>query len=654
MNIFKVFKNNNLPQRDDSIERSIFRHRLIFAGVFMLILGVVLFANLYYLQVVNYNKYLTRSDNNRIKVNSLVPSRGLIYDRNKILLAENKPLFSLEIIPELTQTLEADIIGLKNLLNLDLEEADIKEILERTKFNPKYISQTVAVNLSEEQVATFAVNQYKFNAARIEPTLKRFYPFNDSLTHAIGYVSRINSQDLKKLSEEGKGDNYLATNDIGKQGIEKYYERLLHGQMGYKEVEVDSHGRALRTLNIFSPQPGRNLILTLDIRLQLKAEELLKGKRGSMIMLDPRTGEILAFVSSPSYNPNYFVRGIKNSEYKELLNNSNRPLINRVTQGNYSPASTVKPLLLIMGLNEEFINSSTRFFGSKFFKIPGSEHKFRDWRPWGHGWMDIYRAVEISADTFFYDLAYRAGIDRIHEYMTKFGFGVPSGIDIYEESLGNMPSKSWKKKRYKRDWFPGDTVSVGIGQGYWNTNLIQIARAHSILTQNGKNIIPHFLKVAESLNDEANIYFPIPKEQVLTLKDNRYWDYAKEGMCLVINGPEGTARRAFANTKYRACGKSGTAQLVAVKQDAKYNASALKEVHRDNGLFVAFAPEKEPEVLVAAIVENLGGGSSVVAPLVRQLMDEYYKNKNSDPNNIDVEALIEKSKLNHMEVTENE
>ena len=641
------FSRLHQPLRDDHAEKSVFIRRLVVAITFMLLLTGCLFSNLYYLQVIKYDSYLTRSDENRIKITPIPPSRGLILDRNGVVLADNKPLFSLEIIPEQSKNLKEDIKGLRVLLDLDLDDEEIDDLIERARYKRRFLPQAVAYNLTEDQVATFAVNSYRFTAARIEPILKRHYPFRDTLTHALGYVSRINTKDLEKLAEEGKLDNYAATNDIGKQGIEKFYEKILHGINGYKEVEVDSHGRELRTLNEVPPLPGRNLTLSLDIRLQLKAEELLIGKRGAMIMLDPRNGEILAFASAPSYDPNAFVRGIKNAEYKALLNNPNKPLINRVSQGGYAPASTVKPLMLVMGLNEEVVTPSTRFFGGPYFKLPGSEHKFRDWRKWGHGWMDIFRAVEISADTFFYDLAYRTGIDRIHEYMSHFGFGQPSGIDIFEESTGNMPSRSWKKRRHRHDWVPGDTVSVGIGQGYWTTTLIQLARAHAILTQDGRDIKPHLFKSCEVLSkNEQPLTYPVPTQTAIEVKDQRYWSYARDGMCLVINGPEGTGRRAFAGTKYTACGKSGTAQVVSIKQDAKYNAGALKEQHRDNGLFVAFAPKEAPTVLVAAIIENRGGGSSVVAPLVRQLMDAYFKYYDHPIDN--QSELLEWSHRNHL------
>lgn len=640
---FSQYKNFN-KIKDNEAESSVFRRRLLVAIFVMIILALILFTNLYYLQIVKYDNYTTRSNDNSIKVVPLAPPRGIIYDRNHIILADNRPLFSLEIVPENSKNLKADIEGLRQLLNLDIDDDDINNIIERSRYRRAFIPALIAENLNEKQVSIFAVNEYKYPGAKIEANLKRYYPLGDTLTHAIGYVARINTKELETLTDEGKIDNYAATNDIGKQGIEKYYEDILHGISGYKEVEVDSRGRILRTLNRFSPIPGRDISLTIDIRLQLKAQELLKDKRGAIIMLNPQNGEILAFVSAPSYDPNPFVRGIKKKEYQNLLNNPNKPLINRVTQGGYSPASTVKPLMLVMGLNEELVTPSTRFYGGPYFQLPGSTHKFRDWRKWGHGWMDIYRAIEISADTFFYDLAYRAGIDRIHNYMSNFGMGQKSGIDIYEESLGNLPSRAWKKKRYNHDLVPGDTISIGIGQGYWTTTLIQLAKAHSILTQNGKNIIPHLLKVAHDPTGANNdIITTITNKTALEVKNQNYWAYAREGMCRVINGNEGTGRRAFAGTKYEACGKSGTAQVISIKQDAKYNASAIKEEHRDNALFVAFAPKENPEVLIAIIAENIGGGSKQAAPMARALMDDYfyYKDLGSAPT---YEQIMEISK----------
>ena len=606
--------------KDNSAEAALFRRRALVAMAGVIVLTLMLLANLYVVQIVHHDDYQTRSNDNRIKVVPVAPPRGLIFDRNGTLLAENRPVFSLEIIPEEVDDLPKALDELIAMLKLEPEEKErfLKEVKRHRRFNPI----TLAERLSEEQVATFSVNQHRYPGASIEAYLKRFYPFADTFTHALGYVARINTTDLQQLDEQGKLANYAATRDMGKQGIEKNYEELLHGQAGYQEVEVNNRGRVIRTLKYQPPVAGKDLYLTLDLRLQQKAQELLAGRRAGIVLLDPKSGGVLALVSSPSYDPNLFVRGIRTKEYATLLNDPARPLINRVSQGGYAPASTVKPLLAVMGLNEGAITPYSRFFGGPFFQLPGSSHKFRDWKKWGHGWLDVYRAIEVSADTFFYDLAYRTGIDTMHKYMTAFGFGQYSGLDLKEESTGVMPSRDWKKLRRHQTWYLGDTISVGIGQGYWTATPIQLARAHSILTQHGHNVIPHMLK---SLREEDGHQEPFrePTNKALVVKDDGYWKVAMEGMYRVINGSEGTGRRAFANTPYKAAGKSGTAQVVGLKQDQKYDAKRIKEEHRDNALFVAFAPYEAPKAVVALILENAGGGSANAAPVVRAMLDAY-------------------------------
>lgn len=606
--------------KDNSAEAALFRRRAMVAMAGVIVLTLMLLANLYVVQIVHHDDYQTRSNDNRIKVVPVAPPRGLIFDRNGTLLAENRPVFSLEIIPEEVDDLPKALDELIAMLKLEPEEKErfLKEVKRHRRFNPI----TLAERLSEEQVATFSVNQHRYPGASIEAYLKRFYPFADTFTHALGYVARINTTDLQQLDEQGKLANYAATRDMGKQGIEKNYEELLHGQAGYQEVEVNNRGRVIRTLKYQPPVAGKDLYLTLDLRLQQKAQELLAGRRAGIVLLDPKSGGVLALVSSPSYDPNLFVRGIRTKEYATLLNDPARPLINRVSQGGYAPASTVKPLLAVMGLNEGAITPYSRFFGGPFFQLPGSSHKFRDWKKWGHGWLDVYRAIEVSADTFFYDLAYRTGIDTMHKYMTAFGFGQYSGLDLKEESTGVMPSRDWKKLRRHQTWYLGDTISVGIGQGYWTATPIQLARAHSILTQHGHNVIPHMLK---SLREEDGHQEPFrePTNKALAVKDDNYWKVAMEGMYRVINGSEGTGRKAFANTPYKAAGKSGTAQVVGLKQDQKYDAKRIKEEHRDNALFVAFAPYDAPKAVVALILENAGGGSANAAPVVRAMLDAY-------------------------------
>lgn len=606
--------------KDDGAEAALFRRRALVAMIGVVLLSLILLANLYVIQVLHHDDYQTRSNNNRIKVVPVSPPRGMIFDRNGVLLAENRPVFSLEIIPDQVDDLSAMLDELIALLQLDPEEKErfLKEVQRHRRFQPI----TLAEQLTEEQVAVFSVNQHNYPGASIEAYLKRYYPFADTLTHALGYVARINTADIKKLEESGKIANYAATRDIGKLGIERYYEDILHGQSGYQEVEVNNRGRVIRTLRYQPPIAGQDIYLTIDIRLQQKAQQLLMGQRGGLVLLEPATGAVLALVSSPSYDPNLFVRGIRNKEYSALLNDAARPLINRVSQGGYAPASTIKPLMAVMGLNEGVITPYSRFFGGPFFQLPGSSHKFRDWKKWGHGWLDVYRAIEVSADTFFYDLAYRTGIDTINKYMTAFGFGNYSGLDLKEETPGIMPSREWKQLRRHQGWFLGDTISIGIGQGYWTATPIQLARAHAILTQHGRNIVPHLLKATRTgLGPQAP--YREPTNKALEVKNDTYWKVAMEGMYLVINGPEGTGRKAFANTSYKAAGKSGTAQVVSIKQDQKYDVKRVKLEHRDNALFVAFAPYESPKAVVSLILENAGGGSTNAAPVARALLDTY-------------------------------
>nr|WP_255557605.1 penicillin-binding protein 2 [Succinivibrio faecicola] len=620
----KYHQTHNLNERNEELENAVFRSRIFVCCSIAVLMVIILFCNLYYLQIISFKDYQTRSNENRIKVMPVVPPRGIIYDRNHVVLAENSPVYHLVMYPNRQINTEKTIRSLSKLLELGLSEKEIKRLLYESKTRKRFSGVELSNFLTEEQIATFAVNSYKYPNTQVVANLKRFYPFADITTHTTGYVSRINTKDVKKLQAEGKLDNYEGSTEIGKLGIEKYYEDYLHGMTGSSKVEVNSHGQIIRTLKYDPPEPGRDLTLTIDIRLQYYAQEIFGKMKGAVIAIDPANGEILAMYSNPSYDPNPFVRGIRNGEYSRLINNPGRPLINRATQGGYAPASTVKPLLCVMGLNEKLISPNTPFFGPPYFKLPGSTHQFRDWRAWGHGWMDLYRAIEISADTYFYDLAYRAGINRIHDYLDRFGFGRTTGVDLYEESLGINPSREWKRARFNQQWHLGDTVPIGIGQGYWTSTLIQLAKAHSTLANRGITRTPHLLKeVIDPLTAKITKYKQKESKDTLKVESKDYFDTCASGMYLVVNGPEGTGRRAFFGAKYKAAGKSGTAQVVSIKQGEKYNASKLKAEHRDNALFVAFAPFKKPRILVAVILENEGGGSTKAAPIARAMIDKY-------------------------------
>ena len=608
--------------RDYQAEARLFSSRAIVAFLGIVVLMGLLVANMYNIQVNQFQDYKTRSNDNRIKVVPIAPNRGLIYDRNGVLLAENRPVFNLELTPEKIKDIDSTIEALQTILEITPEQ--VERFHRERKRTRRFKSVPLLTQLNENQVAVFSVNQYRFPGVEISATLKRYYPFSEVLTHVIGYVSRINDRDMQRLIREEKDANYQATRDIGKLGIEKYYEDLLHGTAGYQEVEVNSRGRVIRTLKYVPPIAGKDIVLNLDINLQLYVHQLLDGRRGSAVVLDPRDNGVLAMVSSPSYDPNAFVHGISGKAYRALLNDKNRPLVNRTTLGIYPPASTIKPFIAVAALEEGVITPKTTRNDPGYWRIPNSDTRpFRDWLRWGHGRVDIIKSIEESVDTFFYQIAYDMGIDRLSNWMMMFGFGDYTGIDIYEESKANMPTREWKMARHKTPWYKGDTIPVGIGQGYWTATPMQIAKATSVLVNEGAVTAPHLLKATidnggdfeEQENSEYVTYPPIQNVP------DKYWNMAKEGMRLVNHGTKGTARRSFYNMDYQTGGKSGTAQVFGLGEDEEYNADEVAEHLRDHALFTGFAPFDDPEVVVSVVLENAGGGSSNGAPVARKIFD---------------------------------
>ncbi|EHK2923656.1 TPA: penicillin-binding protein 2 [Vibrio parahaemolyticus] len=608
--------------RDYQAEARLFASRAIVAFFGIVILMGLLVANMYNIQVNQFQDYQTRSNDNRIKVVPIAPNRGLIYDRNGVLLAENRPVFNLELTPEKIKDIDATIQELQTILEITPEQ--IERFHRERKRTRRFKSVPLLTQLNEKQVAVFSVNQYRFPGVEISATLKRYYPYGEVLTHVIGYVSRINDRDMQRLIREEKDANYQATRDIGKLGIEKYYEDLLHGTAGYQEVEVNSRGRVIRTLKYVPPVPGKDIVLNLDINLQLYVHQLLDGRRGSAIVLDPRDNGVLAMVSSPSYDPNAFVHGISGKAYRDLLNDKNRPLVNRTTLGIYPPASTIKPFMAVAALQEGVITPNTTRNDPGYWRIPNSDTRpFRDWLRWGHGRVDVIKSIEESVDTFYYQIAYDLGIDRISNWMMMFGFGDYTGIDIYEESKANMPTRDWKMSRHKTPWYKGDTIPVGIGQGYWTATPMQIAKATSVLVNNGAVSAPHLLKSTIDNGDnfeeqETSEYVTYPPIQNVPEK---YWDIAKEGMRRVNHGSRGTARRSFYNMSYQTAGKSGTAQVFGLGENEEYNADEIAEHLRDHALFTGFAPFDDPKVIVTLVLENAGGGSSNGGPMARKIFD---------------------------------
>ena len=606
--------------RDHTAEANLVARRTVVSIVFVCVLMSVIIINLYQLQVIHYEDYQTRSNGNRIKVLPVAPNRGLIYDRNGEILAENKPVFSLEITPEDVDDLDATIEQLSALMTLtDNEVNEFKSNIRRQRrFKPVSIRQ----QLSHDEVALFSAKQHQFPGVSIEARLSRYYPFKDSLTHMLGYVAKINKKELVRLDEDDQLANYAATHDMGKQGVEKFHEETLHGKVGYQQVEVNNQGRVIRVLSFEPPLPGRDIVLNIDIDLQKKAQEVLAGRRGSVVITDPNDGSVLALYSSPSYDPNLFVHGISQKEYNKLLASKDSPLLNRATQGRYPPASTIKPFLALVGLEEGVIDETTEINDRGTYRLKNVDHVWRDWKKYGHGTVNVTKSIEVSCDIFYYDLAYKLGIDRISESMQLFGFGRHTGVDLLEESGANMPSRGWKRARFNEPWYIGDTIPVGIGQSYWNATPLQLAQALNFLINKGQRHIPRLVK--GYMVEGAVDVLPVEMLSPIPIVDEHNWDIVLDALYGTVNRSHGTARGAFKDTDYVSAGKTGTAQLFSVAQDAEYDEENVSARLKDNAMYIGYAPYVDPEISISVVIENAGGGSSNAAPAARIVMDYYF------------------------------
>ncbi|MBE2895216.1 penicillin-binding protein 2 [Spirabiliibacterium falconis] len=605
--------------RDNKAEQNLFLRRVLVAFIGVIVLLGLLLLNLYHLQVRDFDNYQTRSNGNRIKLLPVPPTRGLIYDRNGHVLAENLTFFGLYIIPEKTENLEQTYAQLRQIVGL--QDEDIEAFKKERRRNSRYTPILLKPNLTEEQIARFAVEQYRFPSLEVRPYFKRHYPYGEDMTHILGYVAKINDKDVEKLKKDDKFANYAGSSDIGKLGIERYYEDQLHGEVGFEEVEVNNRGKVIRTLRQQPAVSGKSIKLTIDIDLQRYIRQLLDGRRGAVVVLDPRDNSILAMVSSPTYDNNLFVGGISGKDYRTLLNDPDRPLYSRTTQGAFPPASTIKPFAAVAALQEGVISTSTTIYDPGYWVLPGTERRYRDWLKSGHGRLNLNKAIMESADTYFYQVVYDMGITRFSNWMKKFGFGLPTGVDIREETTGVMPDREWKRKRFKKSWVIGDTIPVGIGQGYWTATPLQVVKALSILINNGKVNTPHFMK--EIIGNEIEPYQDPKLYEDITGVPNAYWQAAKQGMFSVLYGASGTARKAFTGMPYYAAGKSGTAQVFGLKENQKYDAKSLAKHLHDHAWFIAFAPYNDPKIALSIFLENAGGGSSNAAPLARQIMDYY-------------------------------
>ncbi|WP_068830362.1 penicillin-binding protein 2 [Pseudomonas sp. BMS12] len=598
------------------------RRRVFVGGGIVLLLTLVLVARMYYLQVIQYEHHSTLAENNRIHVQPIPPTRGLIFDRNGVIIADNRPSFSLTLTRERAGDWRQVLDAVVEVLELTPDDRALFEKRMQQGRRP-FEPVPVLFELSEEQIARIAVNQFRLPGVEVVAQLVRHYPQKDHFAHSVGYVGRINEQELKQLDPI----NYSGTHHIGKTGIERFYEPLLHGQVGYEEVETNARGRVLRVLKRTDPVPGTDLTLTLDIQLQQAAERALAGRRGAVVAIEPSSGEVLAMVSQPSFDPNPFVTGIGFKAYAELRDSIDRPLFNRVLRGLYPPGSTIKPMVAVSGLDAGVVTPQTRVFDPGYYQLPGNSHKYRNWNRNGDGSVNLEYAIMRSNDTYFYDLAHKMGIDRLHDYMTRFGLGQRVSLDMFEETAGLMPSREWKRARYRQAWYPGETLILGIGQGYMQATPLQLAQAVSLMATRGKWIRPHLLRDAEGRSAmqlmQAGLIESAETPPDIQLRDPKFWDYGRNGMEMVVHGPRGTAAKVGATSVYRIAGKSGTAQVVAIKQGEKYDRSKIAERHRDHALFVAFAPAEAPKIAVAVMVENGESGSGVAAPVVKQVMDAW-------------------------------
>lgn len=602
-----------IPLKDHDKEGRLVNGRLIACAVLVIGLAFALVSRLYFLQVIQYDYHSTISENNRVHVLPIPPERGVIYDRNGVVLASNRPSFNLTLTRERAGDSAQVLDTLAQILQLpDEQRRQFDKDMRRARhpFEPV----TLMYELTEAQIALIAVNQFKLPGLDVEAQFVREYPLGEQFAHSLGYVGRINEREAKVLDPV----EYRGTQSVGKTGVEHFYEPQLHGHVGFEEVETNAQGRVMRVLRHTDPVAGKNITLTLDANLQVAAEKALNGRRGAIVALDPANGDVLAMVSEPSFDPNLFVTGISFKEYTALRDSIDRPLFNRVLRGLYAPGSTIKPEVAIAGLDSGVITPTSRVFDPGYYELPNYDHKYRNWNHSGDGWVDMYAAIMRSNDTYFYDTAHRLGIDRLHDYLSRFGIGQKVSLDMLEEAPGLMPSEQWKRATRRQPWFPGETLILGIGQGYMQVTPLQLAQATSLIASKGVWHRPH---LAETVGGEPPVDTnPMPD---IVLHDSNEWTLVNRGMQAVLHDPRGIARQSAVGAQYRIAGKSGTAQVVAIRQGERYNRAKTLERNRDNALFVGFAPAENPKIVVAVMIENGEAGGRVAGPVVREVLDAW-------------------------------
>ncbi|MDE2427526.1 MAG: penicillin-binding protein 2 [Burkholderiales bacterium] len=619
-----------------------FRMRLLFIGAFVFLCFSALIARFVWLQIIKHKDYVLLADENRIDIVPVVPNRGLIMDRNGVILARNYSAYTLEITPsKIREDMDVLIDELGQLVDIQPKHRKrFRKLLEDSK---NFESLPIRTRLSDEEVARFTAQRFRFPGVDIKARLFRQYPQGDVASHVIGYIGRISQKDADAIDDMEDSSNYNGTDYIGKEGLEKSYEKILHGNTGFEEVEVSAGGRAVRTLSRSAPTSGKNLILSVDIELQKVIEEAFGDHRGALVAIEPATGDVLAFVSKPTYDPNLFVEGIDQQNWTELNTSEDRPLLNRPLSGTYSPGSTYKPYMALAALELGKRTPQQAFVDQGFFMFGG--HRFNDDKPGGHGTVDMFRSIVVSCDTYYYMLANDLGVDTIYDFMKPFGFGQKTGIDLEHEKQGVLPSTAWKRAAYKKlaqqKWYAGETISLGIGQGYNSFTPLQMAHAMATLANNGIVMKPHLVKMTEDPQTHQRTLTVQKESYRIPLKQENI-DVIKNAMVGVTTVAGGTGLRVFSGAEYVSGGKTGTAQVVSLN-GAKYDAKHTLEKHRDNALYIAFAPADKPKIALALVVENVGFGAEFAAPIARKALDYYLLGKRPDP--------VDKKTLAKTEVT---
>tara|TARA_Y100001936_G_C16085633_1_gene681503 strand:+ start:1797 stop:3695 length:1899 start_codon:yes stop_codon:yes gene_type:complete len=603
--------------RDHLSELHQFHERLAISAGLVIFLFLILFGRFFYLQVLENDRYHTLAEANRISISPIAPNRGLILDRNGDVLAQNYSAYTLEFIPGKLNDFEATINELGAII--PIEEIDRRRFKKLMKESNKFESLPIRTRLSEEEVARFAANKYRFPGVELKARLFRHYPKGESTSHVIGYISRINQKDLAKLKANKNLANYKGTNHIGKVGVEQSYEKELHGIAGFEKIETDSEGRKIRVLSRTPPISGNDITLTIDAKLQETAENAFGNKRGALVAIDPNNGDVLAFVSRPGFDSNLFVNGIDFKSWDQLNNSIDKPLNNRALQGIYPPGSTFKPFMALAALELKLRTPEYSINDPGYFHLPNSNTQYRCWKAGGHGKVDIHKSLVVSCDTYYYELANELGIDNIANFIRKFGLGKKTGIDIQGEASGLLPSREWKMRRHKQKWWPGDTISVGIGQGYNLATPLQLAFATSIIANKGTAFRPHLVKQIKN-NRSGEIFERAPQILYKINLNPKNLQIIKNSL-IDVTKPGGTAAVAGAGAGYTFAGKTGTSQVISIKQGEKYDENTINERHRDHALFIAYAPAENPSIALSVLVENGSHGGSTAAPIARQVMD---------------------------------